>query len=194
MDRVRYVARAAFRREVLAGFLGLDPASLHLVEGAHGKPRIDPSQACGLHFNSSHAGGEILLAVARGPVGVDVEEHRDLAELPAMAERIMDSGELRAFAALPPPDRLPAFYRLWCRKEAVLKALGEGFSRDPASIRVGLDPSPPGVIQPAEDPLVREFGAVADLPAPPGFAAAVCAAGTDWRVSEGIPPLPPAAK
>ncbi|MEW6074542.1 MAG: 4'-phosphopantetheinyl transferase superfamily protein [Planctomycetota bacterium] len=183
-DRRRFVARAAFRRAILARLLGLDPALLRFVRGPHDKPELDPAQARGLHFSTSGSGNEFLLAVARREVGVDLQERRPLPDLDRVAERILHPAERAPFSALPPAERLAAFYLLWCRKEAILKARGEGFSRPPATLLVGLDSAPLGALRPVADPAGSTFGAVADLAAPPGFAAAVCAAGSDWRIVE----------
>jgi len=185
VDRHRYLARTVLRRRILGRLLDLDPARVRFVAGAQGKPQLDPSQDSTLRFNASHSGGWILLAVARREVGVDVQERLPLDELEAMARKIMHPSEAAAWAPLAGEDRIQAFYRLWCRKEAALKALGEGFARDPATIRVGCEESQLGKPWCATDPLLASFGSLADLSAPSGLAAAICAAGRDWRIVEG---------
>ncbi len=182
LDRSRLLLRTAFLRGVLGTLTGLDPASLRFETGEHGKPRLDPAQAGELRFNLSHSHGEVLLAVSHREVGVDLERRAPLEDLDRMAERILHPEELGPWRALEGEERIRAFFRAWTRKEAALKAVGAGFSREPATIQVGLEARSPGEPWAPPDPTMRSFGALADLGAPEGYAAAVCAAGEDWRV------------
>ncbi len=136
-----------------------------------------------LEFNLSHSRDWILIAVARGRVvGVDVERLAHEAELFSMAAQVFARHEVEAFEKLPPGERMEAFFRTWTRKEAILKATGEGLHREPRTLTVGLAYHPPNdVWAPDEDLFIENFGAPSDLEAPAGFAAAVAAAGADWR-------------
>jgi 4'-phosphopantetheinyl transferase len=182
LDRSRFVRRTAFLRGLLGELLDLDPPALRFEVGGHGKPRLDPAQAAGLRFNLSHRSGEVLVAVSAREVGIDVEEIRELDDLERIAARVLHPTELAAYRGLSTEERLPAFFRAWTRKEAALKALGTGFAREPSTLVVGLEPWPSGKPRSTADPLVAEFGALADLPVTTGFLAAVCARGTGWRV------------
>ena len=97
------------------------------------------------------------------------------------AELLAERAELAA--ATDEVAERAAFFRGWTRKEAALKAIGTGFHREPASLHIGLEPrrlSEPWV----PDSDFVDFGMLTDLPAPDGFAAAVAAEGTGWRVVE----------
>jgi 4'-phosphopantetheinyl transferase len=180
-DRDRFVGRRVYLRTLLAAYLGRRPAELRYVEGRHGKPALAPDQAEDLTFNLSHSHGGVLVAVARGrELGVDLEAHASLTdpdERDRVARRILDRDEQAEWEALAAAARPDAFFRLWTRKEALLKALGIGLRIDPSAIHVGF-----GERAATSDPRLVEFGALRDLPAPAGHAAAVCAAGTDWTV------------
>ncbi|WP_234332527.1 4'-phosphopantetheinyl transferase superfamily protein [Streptomyces sp. NRRL S-87] len=119
----------------------------------------------GLHFSLSHSGDTALVAVARVPVGVDVEELPDAAVLAdlLLALHPLEAAEL---GALPEADRPAAVARLWCRKEAYLKGTGTGLSEGLADPYIGTGPGP-----------VRLPGwTVRTTTAPPGYAAAVALA------------------
>ncbi len=188
-DRRHFRFRRCFLRALLASYLGRDPSALALEEGRHGKPRLRAPGGGDLEFNLSRSGEWILIAVARGRVvGVDVERLAHEAELSSMAAQVFARHEVEAFEKLPPGERMEAFFRTWTRKEAVLKALGEGLHREPRTLTVGLAHHPPNDVWAPDDPFLANFGALADLEAPVGFAAAVAAAGADWRPRACVAP------
>ena len=128
-DRHRFVVGRSTRRMLLARQLGVDPAALVFDEGRYGKPRLRPDGEPAPCFNSSHSGRWVLHAVADVEVGVDVERIRpEFARLDDFLWIL--SPEERAFAlAAAEPLRAAAFATIWVRKEAYVKALGEGLSR-----------------------------------------------------------------
>lgn len=139
-DRQRFLVAHGVLRELLARMLGLAPAALAFGAAESGKPCL--LQAAGaLHFNLSHSGDWVLHAICRGgPVGVDVEAVRpDLARLEDF-ESVFAAPERDGLYALPPGQRAAAFARFWVRKEAYVKALGDGLSRSLPDICIGPDP------------------------------------------------------
>jgi 4'-phosphopantetheinyl transferase len=178
-DRRRFLAARGTVREILGAYLGRPPAALAFAYGPQGKPALDPPDAAGLDFNLSHSAGVALVALARGrPVGVDVEAMRELTDLPGVAARVMTVAELAAFEALPAGARAAAFFALWTRKEAYMKALGAGFSLPPESFAVAG--------------LAAAGWSVNDLPAPPGYAACVAVRGPIAGLRCGTWPAPEA--
>lgn len=183
-DRRRFVLSHAALRLFVARCLDVPPVAVHYETGARGKPRLGPSLAP-LEFNLSHSGAWALLAAARErPVGVDVEQVRDVPEVLSVADTQFSAAEREALRSLPPGERQVAFFRAWTREEAVIKATGEGLGRDLGSFDVGLAP----VSAPA--PRDGRSGTVAgwslrDLRAPDGYAAAGAVA-----VSPGSPSPP----
>ena len=132
-DRHRYIAARGRMREVLARLLGTTPAELRFAYSSHGKPSLPVA----LHFNLSHSEGLAALGVSRThELGVDVEHVRPLKE--DIAERFFSRAEVATLRALPEHEQLDAFYRCWTRKEAVVKAIGEGLSRPLDSFDVTL--------------------------------------------------------
>jgi 4'-phosphopantetheinyl transferase len=170
-DRVRFVAARAFLRRVLGHFVGEHPAAVGFVYSAHGRPSLS-AHGPRPDFNLSHAGDVALLAVSwASRLGIDVETVAPSVDTGALAGQVMHPNELAAFERLAEHQRMSCFFRLWTRKEAALKALGTGLSRDPRSLDVGFG-------QAGEDAVVWLDGApfvIREIPAPPGYAAAVCA-------------------
>lgn len=153
--RAAFLRRHAWLRCVLGRLVDQPAAALRFTEGRFGKPAL---QGPGPVFNLSHSEGSALLATAgRGALGVDVEACRPLEQLESVSARILHPTEAAAWGALAPGDRLDAFYRVWTRKESVLKATGEGLQRDPTTFAVGLEP------RPVNEPVELELAGVGAL-------------------------------
>jgi 4'-phosphopantetheinyl transferase len=137
IDAARYLAAHALARLALARPLDVDPAGLAFDRTCrcgqpHGKPRLDgPGPA----FSMTHAGDLVGVAVHRDPVGLDVEQVRPLSDLAAVAAHACAPGETVADA--------DGFFRLWTRKEALLKSTGEGLSTPMSDIAL----SPGGAVR-----------------------------------------------
>lgn len=142
-DRARFVAAHAAQRRLLAHYLGADPAAIRLGRspcckcgsGEHGRPVVE-WPAAGLSHNLSRSGEHWLLAVASGgPIGVDIECHRDI-DHDRMAEACLTESERVHLQGQPEQQRRQVFYRCWTRKEAVLKACGVGLAAKLTSLEV----------------------------------------------------------
>lgn len=125
----RWVAARGRLRQILGNYLRCDPASLHFDYNGDGKPFLPESLASPLQFNLSHAGEWGVIALAVGvAVGVDIEKIDPLLDYERLAARFFTVAENSCLAALAPQRRRRGFYRLWTRKEALLKGKGVGFS------------------------------------------------------------------
>lgn len=156
---LRFVAVRGLLRRTLAGYLGVEPQELVFELGAYGKPALAGQK---LHFNISHSEDHLLIAVADiGELGVDVEKVRARRNLHALAGRCFSAREYRDWAALPVDQQLPAFYRLWVKKEAFVKAVGRGIAAGLELCEFAVEPG----------------GQIAAIPVEFGVAG-------DWSVSE----------
>jgi 4'-phosphopantetheinyl transferase len=126
-DRVRFVARRAFRRKVLASYIGTAPAAVQLRTSAQGRPELDaPSE---LSFNASHSDGLAVVAVTYGRVvGVDVERIRPIGDALELARGSFSREEEDVLRATPASSRSQTFLAMWTRKESFAKAVGAGLS------------------------------------------------------------------
>ncbi|RDJ23562.1 hypothetical protein DWF00_18900 [Bosea caraganae] len=143
--------RRGTAKRLVAQQFGLEPGSVKLDHDERGRPLLAQPAGTGLHLSLATRGGLVAVALAHGPVGIDVERI-DLATEPPLA--MLHPQEREALLALPESARPLAFAQLWSAKEAYVKALGTGFLRAPESFAVRLlsterfevaDPEAPGL-------------------------------------------------
>ena len=143
-DRQAFITRRGRLRLILGRYLGLDPASLQFSYNPYGKPALQPEAAGQLCFNLSHSQGLALFAFARQvDIGVDLERLRSDFDHLELAERFFSAGERAELNALPLESRPQAFFLCWTRKEAFIKAHGEGLSLPLDHFDVSLTPGEP---------------------------------------------------
>jgi 4'-phosphopantetheinyl transferase len=183
-DRRRFIAARGRLRLLLGGYLGVPPEGVDLAERPGGKPCLRAS-AEDLRFNVSHSGGLALLAFSRGrELGVDLEKEREVPEMGSIAERFFSPAEVAAWRGLPDGERRSAFFRCWTRKEAFLKALGEGLARPLDTFDVTLRPDEVARLLRVEgEPAVAERWHLIDVEVPAGFQAALAVEGPLGPVS-----------
>lgn len=179
-DRLRTLSARALARVLMAAN-GAGPArAVVFARGPHGKPYLakGPSD---LHFNLAHSGRAVLVAVARTrEIGVDVEQLR--SGIPQSGAGFCSQAEIAALARLDPARREAGFFACWTRKEAYLKARGDGLAVALDHFDVEVDPElPPALLATRHDPHDVARWTLAALPPVPGHAAAVAAAGGGWR-------------
>lgn len=135
-DRDRFVLARGMLRHILAACLDRPAASLQFRTGRHGKPALVGS---GPGFNLSHSGTVVMVVVASAgrEVGVDIERIRPVSDVASLYRSMACGDEVDAWDALASDQWDAAFFDLWTRKEAVIKATGDGFSREPAGFCAG---------------------------------------------------------
>jgi 4'-phosphopantetheinyl transferase len=144
-DRARYQAGRGVLRVILSSYLQVSPAALPFSYGEFGKPHLPGS---GLHFNLSHSGATALLAVTRrAEVGVDLELEPVDFDVQELAGRFFSPGEVAELASVPAGERPRAFLHCWTRKEAFIKARGDGLQLALDSFDVSLKPALPAVLK-----------------------------------------------
>jgi 4'-phosphopantetheinyl transferase len=126
--RNRFIAGRGSLRGLLGGYLQTDPAKLDFTYSERGKPILAaPFANSGIHFNLTHSEDLALIAVTRAaPVGIDVEFTRPLKNGDDLVARFFSPRENELFKKISETDKPAAFFNLWTRKEALLKATGEG--------------------------------------------------------------------
>ncbi|HSL83662.1 MAG TPA: 4'-phosphopantetheinyl transferase superfamily protein [Thermoanaerobaculia bacterium] len=154
VHRRRFTAGRGLLRLLLGRLLDRPPAALAFRYGAKGKPELDLPAGAGLRFNLSHSANGALIAVAPGrTVGADLEWLRPLDDAEALVERFFHPAERRVFAAVAPEERLACFYAGWTRKEAYVKARGDGLSLPTTEFEVVLaSGEPPRLVRFEREP------------------------------------------
>jgi 4'-phosphopantetheinyl transferase len=163
--RSRFVqVRSALRTE-LSRRLGVAPREVRFTYGQSGKPGLaSPFDESRIEFSVAHSRKLALLAFAEAvAIGVDLEHVRPLRDPDGLARRVLSEHEYARLSRMSGRERTAAFFRLWARKEALVKCFG-------GSILVPL----------AEE----ESVGIVEVPVPDGYVAAVCAAVPDVSLIE----------
>ena len=179
-DREHFIAAHGMLRAILGRYVNRAPGGLSFCYGSHGKPAlIGESGGSAIRFNLSHSQGVAMYAIARSrEVGVDVEFIRSELDFEQIAERFFSHRERTMLRALPTKMHQLAFFLCWTRKEAYIKARGEGLSLPLAEFDVSLTPGEPAALLSTRPDLdeARRWS-LHDLNLAPDFAGALAVEG-----------------
>ena len=174
--RRRYIVSQGGMRHILGTYLDTEPGRLHFEQGDHGKPYLSgPLADSGIQFNLTHSHEIAILALTqRMEIGVDVEYIREKEDADSLAARYFSPEEQKAYFSLPGDQRNQAFYNCWTRKEAFIKAIGEGLSYPLDRFDVNLVPGQPARLLKIEnDPVEASHWTLEAFQPDEGYAAAV---------------------
>ncbi|MBV9155613.1 MAG: 4'-phosphopantetheinyl transferase superfamily protein [Acidobacteriaceae bacterium] len=171
--RRSFVIKRGMFRYLLGGYLGVAPQSIRFTYGSRGKPALASSGT--IEFNTTHSGNLTIFAFTVGcQLGIDLQQIRPLPEMQAIAARFFCEEEMADLMSLPPSDREHAFFCCWTRKEAFVKATGDGLSAPLDAFRVTLRPPEPArVIRIAQEKNIAESWMLHDLSPVAGYAGAI---------------------
>ncbi len=175
-DRIHFTRCRCALRQLLATYLAVRASEIRFEYLPGGKPQLAAEQnPRALQFNVSHSGSMALIAVgSEHRVGVDIEKIRSDVDTASLAERFFSVRERGGLLALPDHLRVQGFYACWTRKEAFLKATGDGLSFPLADFSVtthpDLDPELEGIRGNTES---RKQWFLADLSVVDGYRATV---------------------
>jgi len=125
-DRVHFIKSRATLKTLLGEYLELDPREITFQYTTFGKPFLENES---LQFNVSHAGGHGLFAFTlEHLIGVDIEKIESGIEFEKLVSRFFSKNEARIILSLNDDQKAKAFFKCWTRKEAFIKAHGEGLS------------------------------------------------------------------
>jgi 4'-phosphopantetheinyl transferase len=183
-DRNHYVVARALLRKLLASYLGLSATELRFAYAEKGKPSLEPSPSSAINFNLAHSHGRALYAFSHGrEIGVDLEFIREDLEAEKIAERFFSPRETDELRSVPAELRKQAFFNCWTRKEAYIKARGEGLSLPLDEFDVSLAPGETAaLLRNHKEPDEVERWTMRSIPVPGGYVAALVVEGRDWRL------------
>jgi 4'-phosphopantetheinyl transferase len=185
-DRQYFIVSRGLLRFILSRYLDSKPEHLRFCYGKHGKPRLVSANGSEkLSFNLSHSDGLALFAVASGrKIGIDVECIRTDFEYDQIAAQFFSPLEYSALKNLPEHMKPEAFFNCWTRKEAYIKARGDGLSHALDQFDVSFVPGEPAtLLQTRGDPAGTSRWSLIDLQPEPGYAAAIAVEGQDLNIS-----------
>jgi 4'-phosphopantetheinyl transferase len=124
----RWVAARSALRIILSRYTRCAPSEISFRWDDLGKPSLATESESPVHFSVAHSNDRGVVAVASRPVGVDLECPRTLDAVESISSQFFSSTEHRVLMRTPRARRDDMFLRLWTRKEAVLKARGDGLA------------------------------------------------------------------
>jgi 4'-phosphopantetheinyl transferase len=138
--RTRFSVSRGLLRTFLGMYLGISPRMIEFSYGRYGKPSLPGLDR--FQFNLAHSDDLAVYAFALDcKLGVDVERIRNLTDIGAIARRFFSAEEAADLESVELPHRLDSFFACWTRKEAYIKATGEGLSAPLHAFRVALRPT-----------------------------------------------------
>lgn len=174
IHRKRFIIARYTLREILSLYLQMPPQNIQFTYSEHRKPALlnHPD----LQFNLAHSHDIAVYALTlQHPVGIDIEKIE--GDKQDLAKRFFSTQEITVLQAKPEPERISSFYRVWARKEALLKAVGTGLSIPLASFSVATD----DILESVQ--LEGSDWTLLSIPIDPGYQAALASTQTIHSIS-----------
>ena len=184
-DRTRFIVSRGILRTILGRYLNVEPGRLQFCYGKNGKPMLaDTFGKRTIFFNMSDSEGIALYAFSRdGEIGVDIEKICDNPERDQIADQICSVRESAVFRALPETMKKEAFFNCWTRKEAFVKAIGDGLCSPLDKFDVSIVPGESARLLRIEgDSKGASRWSIQDLKPAYGFAAAFAIGRRSWQL------------
>lgn len=182
-DKRRFIVGRGVLRTILGRYLDVEPRQLQFRYGERGKPYLlDGFGGYALRFNLAHSHELALYAFTCGrKIGIDLECIRPLSNAEEIAARFFSARENAVLRVLPESQELEAFYNCWTRKEAYLKATGDGLAQPLDQFDVSLAPGDPARLLHVEgEPLETDRWSLQSLVPGFGYVAAIAVEGRGW--------------
>lgn len=174
-DQQRFAATRGALRGILGVAVEAPPESLAIELDSRGKPFLAGAhRGAGVQFSVSHSGDYALIGVVREHrIGVDIEHMHRASDITAIAERFLAPEETNAIRAREGREAVDTFFRIWTRKEACAKGVGDGLGLDFAGFSVNWVGDAGTCEVQEQAPARRTCWAVRSLSTVAGYAAAV---------------------
>jgi 4'-phosphopantetheinyl transferase len=189
-DRRRYIIGRGVLRVIIGEYLNFAPERLVFNYGPKGKPALSLPVGYGqLHFNLAHSHELALYAFTRQqPVGIDVEyTQRVVGDQDRLAARFFSVRENEMYHSLLAVEKRSAFFRCWTRKEAFIKAIGDGLSYPLDRFDVTLTPDqPPAFLAIEGDSEAARRWSLFHLEPDPDYVGAVAIEGNAWQLEHWV--------
>ena len=182
-DRNHFIAARGLLRTLLSAYLGSESSELQFSYTEKGKPFLKDTEP-NINCNLAHSHGRAIYAFTTGrEVGVDLEFIKRGLAGEKIAERFFSANEVGVLKSMPAELRNAAFFNCWTRKEAYIKARGDGLGMPLDEFDVSFRPGEPAaLILNHKEPAEVTRWTMQSIPVPSGYVAAVVAEGKDWRV------------
>ncbi len=191
-DTLEYTIARGLLRLILSTYLELNPQAIEFTYNAYGKPGLNSERGSGLQFNLSHSHGIVLYAITRSdPVGIDLEYIRQNLAWQQIAQQYFSVAEVTALNQLAEAERCQAFFHGWTRKEAYIKARGQGLSIPLNQVEVSLDPQFAALLATLHQPQAIHHWTLHAITPEVNYAGAIAIAGKGHQIRywQGSPQL-----
>ncbi len=177
--RKHFIAARSALRLLIGSLTGASNEEIKFGYTKKDKPYLADGD---LRFNVSHAGELALIGFSHNrEIGVDIEHIRITVDEEQIARRFFSRAEVEDYLSLPKADRSQAFYNCWTRKEAYVKALGDGITFPLDQFRVSLKPGEPAqLLEVRSNPMETERWKMIAIDPGEGYTGALIAEGRDW--------------
>lgn len=141
----RFIIARGILRSLLGRYLEVTPRKIKIEYSDYGKPHFQNEKA--INFNISHSKQMAVFAFSKYcNIGIDIEFINKKIEFDEIAKRFFSKNEVKTLNSLSDKDKVIGFYNCWTRKEAFIKAVGEGLSFPLDKFEVSLEPEKPAKI------------------------------------------------
>ncbi len=188
-DRHHYIVARGLLRLLNGRYLSTPPSHIQFTYGQHGKPALAAQHHHKnqiLEFNLSHSHGMALIGFSwNRPLGVDIEPVRFIKDGDQIAKRFFSAWEYEQYTAVSPQDKPQAFFNCWTRKEAYIKAIGDGLSCPLNAFDLTLTPGKPATLLRVRGSQVEaKKWQLHSLQPRPNFVGAIIARGKRWQLQK----------
>ena len=188
-DQQRFIVARGVLRSLLGRYLQIEPSQISFVYNEFGKPDVSHESRDRLKFNLSHSAGLALIAIATASnVGVDLEHIRAQSDYVDIARHFFSPAERDYLISLPSQLYAEAFFSCWTKKEAYVKACGEGLAIPLNSFSVPLTTNhthtPVDLYVATKEIVPANLWSLYALRPAPGYAGALAIEGSGWRLSQ----------
>jgi len=185
-DRRRFTVGRGILRKLLGLYSDIEPGQLRFHYGPYGKPYLifEGDGAKQVRFNLAHSHELAIYAfILDRRIGVDLEYVRDMPDIDQIAAAFFSATENTMLSELPKDQKQEAFFNCWTRKEAYIKAIGNGLSHPLDQFDVSMIPGEPArLLKIAGAPKEASRWSLKALSPAPGYAAAIAVEGHDWKI------------
>jgi 4'-phosphopantetheinyl transferase len=185
-DRWRFIVCRGILRMILGRYLDIEPSQIQFSYGLHSKPALVETSSSGsrLQFNLSHSQELALYAFTLSrQVGIDLEYIRPIDDIEQLAKHFFSEQEYTVLRKLPESQRQVAFFNCWTRKEAYIKATGQGLSLPLNQFEVSFIPGDPAIlVRTFTDSKEASLWSLQELTPDPEYIAALAVQGLNWQL------------
>ncbi len=184
-DRTHFIVARGLLRTILGRYLNMEPSQFRFRYNSYGKPALGKMDGgCLLQFNLSHSHGVALYAITQvREIGVDLEYISEEFPYKQIAEQFFTPREIAVLRLLPRPQQRDAFFNCWTRKEAYVKARGQGHSLPLDEFDVSFLPGEPvRLLNTKGNQGETNRWTLQELFPKLGFVAAICVEGEQWKL------------